>query len=187
MVKEDRARLREFLHRKCKSGKIDLLKAFYFFDCMIHMQPTPPMSSFNNFFTALGLFTKGRPMEATRLLNKMIVFGCRPDVVTFATLIHGLCRSDNPIVALELHEHVVNGNSKYGVTLTFGTLIRSFIQNNERSKVVELLHEMANSNLILDASIVSMVIEILVDDENYHEFLNSLPSFPVQETSKKLK
>ncbi|TXG66941.1 hypothetical protein EZV62_008216 [Acer yangbiense] len=55
-----------------------------------------------------GLCVEGRIMEATRFLKKMISFGCRPDVVTFATLIHGLCRSDNTIVALQLHEQVVN-------------------------------------------------------------------------------
>ncbi|KAI9176388.1 hypothetical protein LWI28_002173 [Acer negundo] len=160
MAEEDRARFREFLHGKCKSGKIDLNEAFYFFDYMIHMQPTPPMSSFGILLTALvknkhyadvislhtrmnfvglvpnlitsnilincfykmsrvcdgfvvfgallrrdfnpsdvtftclikGLCTEGKPMEATRLLKKMIAFGCRPSVVTFATVIHGLCQ-----------------------------------------------------------------------------------------------
>ncbi|KAI9177623.1 hypothetical protein LWI28_017440 [Acer negundo] len=94
-----------------------------------------------------GLFTKGRPMEATRLLNKMIVFGCRPDVVTFATLIHGLCRSDNPIVALELHEHVVNGNSKYGVTckpniVWYGSIIDGLCKDGFTDKAKELFSKM---------------------------------------------
>ncbi|KAK1575453.1 hypothetical protein Q3G72_005607 [Acer saccharum] len=68
MAEEDRARLHEFLHGKCKSGL-----------CM-----------------------EDRIMEATHLVKKMVAFGCRPNVVTYGTLIHGLCRIGNTLVALQL-------------------------------------------------------------------------------------
>ncbi|KAJ4714922.1 Pentatricopeptide repeat protein [Melia azedarach] len=34
-----------------------------------------------------------RVLEATKLFRKMIVFGCRPDVITNGNLIGGLCRT----------------------------------------------------------------------------------------------
>ncbi|KAK3185082.1 hypothetical protein Dsin_032368 [Dipteronia sinensis] len=45
--------------------------------------------------------------------------------------------------------------------VTFDILMRGLIQNKEKSKVVELIHKMAKRNVILDASIVSIVIDLL--------------------------
>ncbi|KAI9174151.1 hypothetical protein LWI28_012797 [Acer negundo] len=111
----DRARVREFLHGKCKSGKINLHKASYFFDYMIHVQLTPPVSSFNILFTALvknkhygdvislhirmnsvGLLVDelckcGKMDEANMLYKLMIHRGIQPDTYTYNILMDGYC------------------------------------------------------------------------------------------------
>ncbi|KAK1567267.1 hypothetical protein Q3G72_010091 [Acer saccharum] len=86
----DPARLRDFLHGKCKSGKIHLDEAFYVFDYMIHMQPTPPMSSFNILFTAL-LKNKhyGDVISLHKRLNSA---GLVPDLFTSNILINCFCK-----------------------------------------------------------------------------------------------
>ncbi|KAK1554213.1 hypothetical protein Q3G72_009335 [Acer saccharum] len=53
MDEEDRAQACDSLYAACKSGKININKAINFFDYMIHMQPTPSVSSFNDLFTTL--------------------------------------------------------------------------------------------------------------------------------------
>ncbi|KAK1567060.1 hypothetical protein Q3G72_007653 [Acer saccharum] len=114
VTETDRARLREFLHGKCKPGIIDPHEAFYFFDYMIHMQPTPPMSSFGILLTALvknkhysdvislqtrmnsvgiidGLCKDGFTDKAKELFSEMKENGILADAVTYTSLIHGLC------------------------------------------------------------------------------------------------
>lgn len=78
-------------------------------------------------FTALikGFCTEGRILEATKLFKKMVVFGCSPDV---GTSIKGLCQTGNAILALNLHEELINGNDKSGVfgkldVVTYGSII----------------------------------------------------------------
>ena len=44
--------------------------------------------------------------------------------------------------------------------VTFDTVMRGFIRSNEKSKIVELLHKMAKGNVIPDASIVAIVIDL---------------------------
>ena len=90
MAEEDRARLREFLHGKCKSGKIDLQEAFYYFDYMIQMQPTPPMSSFNILFTCL---VKNKHYgDVISLHTRMNSVGLVPDLITSNILINCCCK-----------------------------------------------------------------------------------------------
>ncbi|KAK3185073.1 hypothetical protein Dsin_032359 [Dipteronia sinensis] len=102
-------------------------------------------------------------MEATGLLKKMIAFGCGPDVVTFGTLIHGLYRSDNTIVALQLHEQVVNGNSKYGVTcksnvVWYSSIIYGLCKDGFTDKAKELFSEMKGNGILADAIIYTSLI-----------------------------
>ncbi|KAL5854268.1 hypothetical protein ACOSQ4_004070 [Xanthoceras sorbifolium] len=45
---------------------------------------------------------------------------------------------------------------------------------------------MAKRNINPEAYIVSVVIDLLVE-ENFREYLNSIPSFPIRESTRKVK
>ncbi|KAL5854215.1 hypothetical protein ACOSQ4_004017 [Xanthoceras sorbifolium] len=109
IISRDEARVHEFLHGKCKSGKINLHEALYFFDYMIHMQPTPPMYSFNVLFIALvkskhygdvislhiRMNSVGvrRVGDARKLFDDMQVYDVTPNSSIFAAFIDGLCKN----------------------------------------------------------------------------------------------
>ena len=120
---------------------------------------------------------------AWELFHSLPHKGLLLNVVTYNIMINGLCKKGE----LEKTNRLLLDMEEKGCIPTeviFATLMRGFIHNNEKSKAVELLHKMAKRNLIPDASIVSMVIDLLVNDENYRECLNSLPSFHLQEPTR---
>ncbi|KAK9945181.1 hypothetical protein M0R45_010709 [Rubus argutus] len=151
--------LEKFLHTSCKSGNITLNEALHYFDHMIHMQTPPPMSSFNRLLGGVvkRLCMVKRVDEATRLFGKMTKFRCQPSMITYGTLITGLCRMGKTDVALKLHEEMPSGN---GVdckpnTVTFTSLIQGLCAEDRideatrtgKTDVALRLHEeMANEN-----------------------------------------
>ncbi|KAK3197807.1 hypothetical protein Dsin_021222 [Dipteronia sinensis] len=66
--------------------------------------------------------------------------------------------------------------------ITYDTFMHGFLHNDEATKVVELLHQMAERYIMPDDFVASIVIDLLLKDENYRECLNWLPSFPTQES-----
>lgn len=51
--------------------------------------------------------------------------------------------------------------------VTYNTLMRGFILNNEFPKIVELLHNMVEKNVSPNASTASIVVDLLSKDEKY--------------------
>ncbi|KAK1549890.1 hypothetical protein Q3G72_009668 [Acer saccharum] len=132
--------------------KIDLDEAFYFFDYMIHMQPTPPMSCFSILFNAL--LKNNHSADVISLQKRLNSAGF--DVVTYGTLIHSLCRTGHTIVALQLHEQRVNGNSKYGDickpgVVWYGSMIDGLSKDGYTDKAKELFSEMKGNGIPADA------------------------------------
>ncbi|KAK1567573.1 hypothetical protein Q3G72_013738 [Acer saccharum] len=185
MAETDRARLREFLHGKCKSDKAKELFS--------EMKGNGILADVVTYTSLIhGLCCVGDWEEAKSLFIEMLNQGVQPTTVTFNVLLDELCKNGKMDEAnklcklmiqrgkLEKANDLLLGMEEKGCiqdVVTFATLMRGFIQNNEKSNVVELLHKMVKRNLIPNASIVSMVIDLLVNDENYRECLNSLPSF----------
>lgn len=46
------------------------------------------------------VFVEDGIQETTKLLTKLIAFGCKPDVVTYTTRIKGLCGTGNAVHAI---------------------------------------------------------------------------------------
>ncbi|XP_044510675.1 putative pentatricopeptide repeat-containing protein At5g59900 isoform X3 [Mangifera indica] len=132
--------------------------------------------------------------------------GVRPNVFAYNTLLSGLFRNGNVRHAkmlfgrLNIAWEMFNGFCKEGKLemaskcfsdmeqngvapdlVTFNTLMSGFLQNNETLKVVELLHKMKERNVKPDASIGSIILDLLGKHEDYREVLNLLPSFSTQE------
>ena len=86
------------------------------------------------------------------------------DAVTYNIMIHGHCDDGRMDKAhdlfLEMEENAMAPN-----VITFGTLIHGLSQINEPSKVIDLLHKMREKKVIPDASIVSIVVDLLVKNE----------------------
>lgn len=70
-------------------------------------------------------------MEARRLFDRMIELGCEPDIVTYGTLINGLCRTGNTRLALQLHHEMATGDCNSSTTkpkpnvFCYSTIIQS--------------------------------------------------------------
>lgn len=58
----------------------------------------------------------------------------------------------------------------------YNTVMDFFLKNNDSSKVVELIHKMAEKNVLPNASTFSIVIELLSMNGKYHECLDLLPT-----------
>ncbi|TXG53683.1 hypothetical protein EZV62_018939 [Acer yangbiense] len=166
MTEADPARLRDSLHGKCKSGKIDLDEAHYLFDYMIHMQPTPHMSSFNILFTVLVKNNHYGDVISLQNIMNSVGRGFNPNDVTFSRLIKG-----HTIVSLQLHEQMVNGNSKYGGickpgVVWYGIMIDGLCKDGFTDRAKELFFEMkANgipANAVTFTTLIHDTAEVLV-------------------------
>ncbi|KAL5856613.1 hypothetical protein ACOSQ3_004071 [Xanthoceras sorbifolium] len=138
IISKDEARLREFLHGKCKTGKIDLHEALYFFDYMIHIQPTPPMYSFNVLFTAL---VKNRHYgDVISLHIRMNSVGLVPNLITSNILINCFCKmgrvGDGFLVFGSLLRRGFNPSD-----VTFNCLIKGFCRRVELWKPLGFLRK----------------------------------------------
>ncbi|KAL5787517.1 hypothetical protein ACOSP7_004466 [Xanthoceras sorbifolium] len=139
VAQEDRARLHEFLHGKCKPGKIDLYEALYFFDYMIHMQPTLPMYSFNVLFTAL---VKSKHYgDDISLHIRMNSVGLVPDLITLNILINCFCKTsridDGFVVFGALLRRGFNPSD-----VTFNCLIKGLCMEGRIMEATRLLKKM---------------------------------------------
>lgn len=87
-------------------------------------------------------------------------------------MIHWLCKEGQMDKANDLLLDM-EAKNRVPSEVTFCTLLRGFIQNNKKSKVVVLLHKMAAEKLVVsDLSLYSKVVDLLSKDKKYREWLN---------------
>ncbi|XP_031270062.1 pentatricopeptide repeat-containing protein At1g12775, mitochondrial-like [Pistacia vera] len=114
----------------------------------------------------------GKMDEANGLLQLMINRGVHPNnnlnqfewLLLGSCLIDGLCKTGRLKIAWELFHRL--RNKALFQMLCNNILMMDFVKreiemNNETSKVVELLHKMNERNLKLDASIASIIVDLL--------------------------
>ena len=101
-------------------------------------------------------------------------------VVTYSIMIRGLCKED----LMEDLSLEMEGKGCAPNAVAFNTLMHGLFQNNETQKAIDFLHKMKVRKLSPDASTVSMVIELLSKDENYHDHIKMLPKFPTRANRK---
>ncbi|XP_044510672.1 pentatricopeptide repeat-containing protein At1g62930, chloroplastic-like [Mangifera indica] len=143
-----------------------------------------------------GYCKNGCVLEAVELFYTLINRNIQPNITTFNCLINGLCKTGRLNIAwemfngfckegkLEMASKCFSDMEQNGVApnlVTFNTLMSGFLQNNETLKVVELLHKMKERNVKPDASVGSIMLDLLGKHEDYREVLNLLPSFSTQE------
>ncbi|KAK2638768.1 hypothetical protein Ddye_026563 [Dipteronia dyeriana] len=103
---------------------------------------------------------------ARKLFHKLAKEGLLPNAITYTIIINGLCKEGRLEEANDLLLNM-EGKSFAPNVITYDTLIRGFLHNDETTKVVKLLHKMAERSIMLDASIASIVIYLLLKDEKY--------------------
>ncbi|XP_031257989.1 putative pentatricopeptide repeat-containing protein At1g12700, mitochondrial [Pistacia vera] len=132
--------LEKFLQNDCKEGNVTLDEARYFFEYMIHLQPKPSISSFNQL---LGALAKKKFYEDVILLYKRVgSMGLLPDLYTLNILINCFCNvgrvCDGFVVFGRILKRGFNPNA---VTLT--SLIKGLCLENRSMEAVELFMKMA--------------------------------------------
>ncbi|KAK1551050.1 hypothetical protein Q3G72_029306 [Acer saccharum] len=139
MTEADPARLRDSLHGKCKSGKIDLDEAHYLFDYMIHMQPTPHMSSFNILFTAL--VKNNHYGDVISLQIRMNSVGLLPDLITSNILINCFCKMGRVADCFVVFGAILRRGFNPSV-VTFSSLIKGLCMKDRIMEATRLFKKM---------------------------------------------
>ncbi|KAL5789288.1 hypothetical protein ACOSQ2_004176 [Xanthoceras sorbifolium] len=193
MAQEDRAQLREFLYGKCKSGKIDLHEALYFFDYMIHLQPIPPMACFSILFAALVknkhygyVISLQKKLNSVglvpNLITSNILINCFSKMgrvgngfvprCTFNCLINGLCAEGRIMEATRLPNKILAPN-----VVWYGSMIDGLCKDGFIDKAKELFLEMLNQGVQPDVVTFSVLLDELckagkIDEANrLYEFM----------------
>ncbi|GAY66860.1 hypothetical protein CUMW_252190 [Citrus unshiu] len=149
-VSSPETQLNEFLHENCKLGIINLNEARYFFGYMTHMQPSPPISSFNLLF---GAVAKNRHYDAViSFYRKLVSIGLLPDFVTLNILINcfgnkerGLCVENRIKEATWLFKNMIAFGVRPDV-ITYGTLINGFCRTGNLSVALRLHKKMVSGD-----------------------------------------
>ncbi|GLT73734.1 hypothetical protein SLA2020_455720 [Shorea laevis] len=120
--------LHQFLTKQRKSGAITLDEALHFFDYMIRMHPTRPISSFNHLFGALAKIKHHHHViSCYSKLNSISLF---PDFRTFNILLNCSCYmgriSDGFLVLGKILRSGYSPN-----TVTFTALIRGLCMKDK--------------------------------------------------------
>ncbi|XP_031265484.1 pentatricopeptide repeat-containing protein At1g64583, mitochondrial-like [Pistacia vera] len=107
---------------------------------MIHMQPKPPISSFNQLFGALA---KKKFYEDVNLLYKRVdSMGLLPDLITLTILIHCFCNVGRVCDGFVVLGRILRWGSSPGV-VTLNSLIKGLCLENRSMEAVELFKKTA--------------------------------------------
>ncbi|CAM8899266.1 unnamed protein product [Rhodiola kirilowii] len=123
---------------------------------------TPRVIDINIFMNAL--CQQLRINEAALLFQKMKThLGCTPSIVTYGTLLKGLCSTGNSRIALNLHERIADGTHVFSGDLQldlicYNTLIDGLCKDGLIDKAKELFLEMNKKDVSPDVITYNIVI-----------------------------
>ncbi|XP_031257993.1 pentatricopeptide repeat-containing protein At1g12300, mitochondrial-like [Pistacia vera] len=137
--------LEKFLQNDCKEGNVTLDEARYFFGYMIHMQPKPPISSFNRLFGALA---KKKFYEDVILLYKRVgSMGLLPDLYTLNILINCFCNVGREYEAVEFLKKMVVFGVRPNV-ITYGPLINGLCRTGNTTIALDTRTDVDKPDLV---------------------------------------
>ncbi|KAL6657173.1 hypothetical protein ACP70R_004953 [Stipagrostis hirtigluma subsp. patula] len=79
------------------------------------------------------------PSEQLDVLMSMLQGGCRPDVITMNTVIHGFCKAGRTQEASRILDDMLNGKFCSPDVVTFTTLISGYLDAGEHSEALDVL------------------------------------------------
>ncbi|KAM7274832.1 hypothetical protein ACFE04_016698 [Oxalis oulophora] len=156
-----------------KRGRTNMAKSL--FDEMLQTYGvTPDIYSFNILIRG---FSKNLMVEvAFRFFEEMGRFKCDPDIITYNTLVDGLCQAGKVKIARNL----VNGMSKkkdanlQPNVVTFTTLIRGYSMKREIDEALSVLEEMKSRGLKPNAITYNTLIQGLCEARNFDKIKDIL-------------
>ncbi|XP_070664483.1 pentatricopeptide repeat-containing protein At1g62914, mitochondrial-like [Malus domestica] len=115
-----------------------------------------------------GFLLKNREAEAAAIFNKMMEKGnCKPDVVTFGTLVKGLCLKGTNTAAIQLLKKM-EGACKPDVVV-YSTIIDSFCKDTLVVDAPNLFSEMTSKGIAPDIITYTSFIHGFCKVENWKE------------------
>ncbi|WCJ36467.1 Pentatricopeptide repeat (PPR) superfamily protein [Euphorbia peplus] len=154
------------LHGLCKIGQVNEARA------LLDKVPVPNTVHFNIMIN--GLVKSGRLDEAKVFLyNIMSNYGCKPDIFTFSTLIHGLCKKGQMGSAFELTNEMAANGCDPNATI-FTVLLNGFCKKGQLEEAGWVLDQMSAKGLVLNIVGYNSLICALCKADKLHEALNLL-------------
>jgi pentatricopeptide repeat protein len=80
------------------------------------------------------------PSEQLGVLVSMLQDGCKPDVITMNTVVHGFCKSGRPQEARRILDDMLNGKFCAPDVVTFTTLISGYLDAGDHAEALSVLH-----------------------------------------------
>ncbi|OEL20209.1 Pentatricopeptide repeat-containing protein [Dichanthelium oligosanthes] len=80
------------------------------------------------------------PSEQLGVLVSMLQAGCKPDVITMNTVIHGFCKSGRAQEARRILDDMLNGKFCAPDVVTFTTLISGYLDAGDHAEALNVLH-----------------------------------------------
>ncbi|WVZ67055.1 hypothetical protein U9M48_016194 [Paspalum notatum var. saurae] len=82
------------------------------------------------------------PNEQLGVLVSMLQAGCKPDVITMNTVIHGFCKSGRAQEARRIMDDMLNGKFCAPDVVTFTTLISGYLDAGHHAEALDVLHSL---------------------------------------------
>ena len=103
---------------------------------------------------------QGNLQTAREIFNCLLAKGLQPDIKTYTIMIKGFCKEGLIDKASELLEKM-DGNHFSPDDRTYNTIIQGLLQQNETTKALELVKIMVDKDFSANATIASMVVDLL--------------------------
>lgn len=101
-----------------------------------------------------------------------------PDIFTFSTLINRLSKAGLLDEAKEIYDRMISvGYAPDCIVLD--SLLKGFSSKGDAKGVMSLLHQMSDSDVILDKKIIATIVSCLCQNSSNLD-INDLPNFPNQ-------
>ncbi|KAJ4809193.1 Pentatricopeptide repeat (PPR) superfamily protein [Rhynchospora pubera] len=129
------------------------------------------------------LCTRKRMRDAAKVLAKMPLLGCAPNLIIYNTLMDGYCRKGNIRMGLELFRLMSKEGSCFKPNaVTFGTLIHGFCREGEIAVATEMFEEMVAKGVMPNVNCCSILIDGLCKNGDVvaaRKVFEQMPSFGV--------
>ncbi|KAF4359791.1 hypothetical protein F8388_008353 [Cannabis sativa] len=165
----------KWIKRKIRDKQTDLVyRENIKYLCSLFFVLLPLCSAFSNGVQINALLLFCCCFKGT-IFKKIFKLGCKPNAVTFGTLINGLCRTGNASIALELHEQMACGKDHGdGFKCTpnlvwYGAIIDGLCKEGLMEKAQQLFLEMKEKGVLPDVVVYSSLMHGLCYADKWEE------------------